>query len=163
VEGGLCAPDFQGDIAAAQASAATGVPFTLSTFAQSPMEQVIPHAADTPAFYQLYMPSDRELASSLIHRAEAAGYSALLLTVDTWALGFRPHDLERGNFPQFRGFCMENYYTDENFTKHLAKPPHEDQPAALAHYGKIFQHPVTWEDLRWMRTQTSLPIAIKGI
>jgi lactate 2-monooxygenase len=111
----------------------------------------------------LYLPGDRELAASFINRAEASGYCGLVLTVDTWALGFRPADLERGNFPQFRGFCMENYYSDENFTKHLAKPPHEDQAAALEHYGKIFQHPVTWEDLRWIRTQTQLPIAVKGI
>src|ERR1700677_1618358 len=128
---GLCAPDFQGDIAAAQAAAATGVPFTLSTFAQAPMEQVSPHTGATPIFFQLYLPNDRELAASLISRAEASSYSALMLTVDTWALGVRPADLQRGNFPQFRGFCMENYYSDENFTKHLAKPPREDQPAAL--------------------------------
>jgi lactate 2-monooxygenase len=160
---GLCAPDFRGDVAAAQASATTGVPFTLSTFAQTPMEQVSSHTGDTPRFFQLYMPNDRDLAASLINRAEASGYSALILTVDTWALGYRPADLERGNFPQFRGFCMENYYSDENFTKHLARPPHEDQAAALQHYAKIFQHPVTWEDLRWMKSQTKLPVAIKGI
>src|SRR4051794_8478390 len=122
---GLCTPDFQGDVAAAQASAATGVPFTLSTFSQAPMENVIKHAATTPNLYQLYLPGDRELAASLINRAETSGYSALVLTVDSWALGYRPSDLQLGNFPQFRGFCMENYYSDENFTKHLAKPPHE--------------------------------------
>jgi lactate 2-monooxygenase len=132
---GLCAPDFH----------------------------VVPHAGDTPIFYQLYLPADRELAASLINRAETSGYSALMVTVDSWTLGFRPMDLERGNFPQFRGYCMQNYYTDENFTKHLAKPPEEDQPAALAHYTKIFANPLSWEDLRWIRTQTKLPIAIKGI
>ncbi len=130
---GLCAPDFHGDVAAAQASAATGVPYTLSTFTQTRMEDVAPHAGETPIFYQLYLPSDRELAASLISRAENSGYSALMVTMDSWTLGFRPMDLERGNFPQFRGYCMQNYYTDENFTKHLAKPPEEDQPAALAH------------------------------
>jgi lactate 2-monooxygenase len=160
---GLCAPDFQGDAAAAQASAATGVPFTLSTFAQAPMEQVKPHTGATPGFFQLYLPNDRELAASLINRAETSGYSALILTVDSWALGYRPADLQRGNFPQFRGYCMENYYSDENFTKHLAKPPHEDHAAALQHYGKIFQYPLSWADLRWIRSQTSLPVAVKGI
>ena len=160
---GLCSPDFQGDVAAARASAATGVPFTLSTFSQAPMEEVIKHAGTTPSFFQLYLPADRELAASLISRAEASGYSALVVTVDSWTLGFRPTDLERGNFPQFRGFCMENYYSDKNFTKHLAKPPREDQPAALAHYAKIFAYPMTWEDLRWIRSQTKLPIAVKGI
>jgi lactate 2-monooxygenase len=160
---GLCAPDFQGDVAAAQASAATGVPFTLSTFAQAPMEQVKTHTGATPGFFQLYLPNDRELAASLINRAETSGYSALILTVDSWALGYRPADLQRGNFPQFRGYCMENYYSDENFTKHLAKPPHEDHAAALQHYGKIFQYPLSWADLRWIRSQTSLPVAVKGI
>jgi lactate 2-monooxygenase len=160
---GLCAPDFHGDVASAQASAATGVPYTLSTFSQTCMEDVVPHAGDTPIFYQLYLPADRELAASLINRAETSGYSALMVTVDSWTLGFRPMDLERGNFPQFRGYCMQNYYTDVNFTKHLAKPPEEDQPAALAHYTKIFANPLSWEDLRWIRTQTKLPIAIKGI
>ena len=160
---GLCAPDFHGDVAAAQASAATGVPYTLSTFTQTHMEDVVKHAGETPIFYQLYLPSDRELAASLINRAETSGYSALMVTVDSWTLGFRPMDLERGNFPQFRGFCMQNYYTDVNFTKHLAKPPEEDQPAALAHYTKIFAHPLSWEDLRLIRSQTKLPLAIKGI
>src|SRR6201995_3413106 len=79
---GLCAPDFQGDVAAAQASAATGVPFTLSTFSQAPMEDVIKHAGDTPNFYQLYLPADRELAASFINRAETSGYSALLVKGD---------------------------------------------------------------------------------
>ena len=110
-----------------------------------------------------YTSGDRELAASLINRAETSGYSALVVTVDSWTLGYRPMDLERGNFPQFRGYCMQNYYSDENFTKHLAKPPEEDQPAALAHYTKIFANPLTWEDLRWIRSQTKLPIAIKGI
>jgi lactate 2-monooxygenase len=160
---GLCAPDFQGDLAAARASAETGVPFTLSTFSQTPLENVAKQTGATPKFFQLYLPGDRELAASLIHRAESAGYSALVVTVDSWTLGYRPADLERGNFPQFRGFCMENYYSDENFTKHLAKPPREDQPAALRHYQKIFAHPLSWEDLRWIRSQTTLPIAVKGI
>ena len=160
---GLCSPDFQGDVAAARSSGATGVPYTLSTFSQAPMEEVIQQAGATPSFFQLYLPSDRELAARFINRAEAAGYCALVVTVDSWTLGFRPADPEIGNFPQFRGFCMENYYSDENFTKHLAKPPREDQRAAFAHYAKIFAHPLTWEDLRWIRAQTSLPIAVKGI
>jgi isopentenyl diphosphate isomerase/L-lactate dehydrogenase-like FMN-dependent dehydrogenase len=87
----------------------------------------------------------------------------LLVTVDSWTLGFRPADLERGNFAQFRGFCMENYYSDNSFTKHLAKPPQEDQAAALPHYSTIFAHPMTWEDLRWIRSQTKLRIAVKGV
>ena len=115
------------------------------------------------AFFNCIYPGDRELAASFLDRAETSGYSGLVLTVDTWALGSGPADLARGNFPQSRGFCMENYYSDENFTKHLAKPPHEDQAAALQYYAKIFADPLSWEDLRWIRSQTNLPIAVKGI
>ena len=160
---GLCAPDFQGDVAAARASAATGVPFTLSTFSQAPMEDVIKHAGSTPNFFQLYLPGDRELAASFLDRAESSGYSSVVVTVDSWTLGYRPADLAIGNYPQARGFCMQNYYSDENFTKHLAKPPHEDQAAALRYYASIFAAPLSWEDLRWIRSQTNLPIAVKGI
>src|SRR5262249_20126360 len=63
---GLCAPDFRGGGGAAAASAGNGVPFTLSTFTQTRMEDVVKHAGDTPIFYQLYLPGDRELAASLI-------------------------------------------------------------------------------------------------
>ena len=84
---GLCAPDFHGDVAAAEASAATVVPYTLSTFTQTRMEDVVRHAGQTPIFYQLYLPGDRELAASLINRAETSGYSALMVTVDSWTPG----------------------------------------------------------------------------
>ncbi|MEH2480935.1 lactate 2-monooxygenase [Nitrobacteraceae bacterium AZCC 2146] len=160
---GLCAPDFQGDVAAAQASAATGVPFTLSTFSQSRMAEVTKHTGETPSFFQLYLPGDRELAASFINRAESSGYSGWIFTVDSWTLGYRPTDVERGNFPQFRGYCMQNYYLDKNFTKHLAKAPREDQAAALQHYLNIFSNPVSWDDLRWIRIQTKLPSAVEGI
>lgn len=160
---GLCSPDFQGDIAAAQASAETGVPFTLSTFSQAPMEDVIKNAGSTPAYFQLYLPGDKELAASFLDRAESSGYSSVVMTVDSWTLGFRPADLAIGNYPQARGFCMQNYYSDENFTKHLAKPPHEDQTAALRYYATIFAAPLSWEDLRWVRSNTKLPITVKGI
>lgn len=160
---GLCSPDFQGDVASAQASANTGVPFTLSTFSQAPMDEVIKHAGSTPSFFQLYLPGDRELAASFLDRAESSGYSSVVVTVDSWTLGYRPADLAIGNYPQARGFCMENYYSDENFTKHLAKPPHEDPPATLRYYSSIFAVPLAWEDLRWIRANTKLPIAVKGI
>jgi len=160
---GLCSPDFQGDLAAARASADTGVPFTLSTFSQAPMEDVRKHAGSTPSYFQLYLPKDRELATSFLDRAESSGYSSVVMTVDSWTLGYRPADLAIGNYPQARGFCMENYYSDENFTKHLAKPPHEDPAATLRYYATIFAAPLSWEDLRWIRSNTKLPITIKGI
>jgi lactate 2-monooxygenase len=110
---GVCSQDFHGDIQTAQASAQTGVPMVASTLTQDRMEDVIPHAGTTPGLFQLYTPTDKELAGSLVGRAEQSGYKAVVVTLDTWITGWRPHDLNTANFPQLRGYCLLNYFTDE--------------------------------------------------
>jgi FMN-dependent dehydrogenase len=112
---GVCAQDMHGDIQAAQASARTGVPMVASTLTQDRMEDVVPHAGDTPNLFQLYTANDRELAASFLRRAEQSGYQAVVITLDTWITGWRPHDLNTANFPQLRGYCLQNYFTDEVF------------------------------------------------
>ena len=123
---GLCAQDFHGDIHTAQASARTGVPMIASTLTMDAMEEVAPHCGGTPTFFQLYTPADRDLAASLVHRAERAGYKAIIVTLDTWTTGWRPRDLNTSNFPQLRGYALANYFTDDVFLRRLAKPPSED-------------------------------------
>ena len=71
---GICAQDGHGDLATARAAAATGVPMVASTLAADPLEEVVDQAGKTPSFFQLYTPTDRELAESLVGRAETAGY-----------------------------------------------------------------------------------------
>jgi hypothetical protein len=85
---GLCSQDFHGDIQVAKASAQTGVPMVASTLTQDRMEDVAPHAGDTPGLFQLYTPTDKELTASLLHRAEQAGYRGVVITLDTWTLGW---------------------------------------------------------------------------
>ncbi len=160
---GLCAPDFQGDVAAAQASATTGVPFTLSTFSQAPMEDVIKHAGSTPNFYQLYLPGDRELAASLINRAETSGYSALVLTVDSWALGYRPADLRSETFRSSAASAWRTTTPTRTSPNTSQSHPTRIRPPRCSTTERSSQHPVSWEDLRWIRSQTNLPIAVKGI
>src|SRR4029077_3120346 len=75
---GLCSQDFHGDIAVAKASAQTGVPMVASTLTQDRMEDVAPHAGDTPGLFQLYTPTDKELAASFLRRAEQAGYRGVV-------------------------------------------------------------------------------------
>lgn len=96
---GLCAQDGHGDLATARAAAATGVPMVASTLTVDPLEDVAAELGGTPGFFQLYTPTDRDLAESLIHRAESAGYAAIVVTLDTWVTGWRPRDLATGNFP----------------------------------------------------------------
>jgi lactate 2-monooxygenase len=160
---GVCSQDMHGDIQAAQASARTGVTMVASTLTQDRMEAVVPHAADTPGLFQLYTPTDRELAASFLRRAEQSGYKAVVITLDTWITGWRPHDLNTANFPQLRGYCLQNYFTDEVFLARLSKSPQDDPRAAALEWAKVFGNPLRWDDLGWLRALTKLPILLKGI
>ncbi|WP_411139902.1 alpha-hydroxy-acid oxidizing protein [Streptomyces sp. x-80] len=160
---GLCAQDGHGDLATARAAARTGVPMIASTLTVDPMERVAAEFGDTPGFFQLYTPTDREVAESLVHRAEAAGFQGIVVTLDTWITGWRPRDLAAGNFPQLRGHCLANYTSDPVFRARLAKAPEDDPTAAVRHWAKIFGNPLTWDDLPWLRSITDLPLLLKGI
>ena len=160
---GICTQDGHGDIAAAQASASTGVPMVVSTLGNDTLEAVAPHLGATPGFFQLYTPRDRELAQSLISRAQAAGYRALVVTLDTWVTGFRPRDLNAGNFPQLRGHVLKNYTADPVFRRLLGKDPAEAPMEAVALWGSLFGRPMLWEDVAWLKSMTSMPIVLKGI
>ncbi|MFF5471447.1 alpha-hydroxy-acid oxidizing protein [Streptomyces achromogenes] len=160
---GLCAQDGHGDLAAARAAARTGVPMVASTLTVDPLEEVAPEFGDTPGFFQLYTPTDREVAESLVHRAEAAGFRGIVVTLDTWIPGWRPRDLTAANFPQLRGHCLANYFSDPVFRSRLAKLPEDDPAAAVMHWVRLFGNPLTWEDLPWLRSMTDLPLILKGI
>ena len=160
---GLCAQDGHGDLAAARASAQSGVPMIASTLSVDPLEDVAEDLGETPGFFQLYTPTDRELAESLVHRAEAAGYRGIVVTLDTWIPGWRPRDLGTGNFPQLRGHCLANYFTDPVFRSRLAQPPEQNQGAAILHWAGTFGNPLTWDDLPWLRSLTTLPLILKGL
>ncbi len=160
---GEATQDRHGDLAAARASALTGVPFCASTLANDPLEDVKKACGETPAWFQLYTPRNRELATSLIARAEDAGYQALVVTLDTWVTGWRPRDLNASNFPQLRGKVLQNYFTDPVFRSLLAKPPEEDPQAAIFTWAATFGQVLTWDDMAWFKSVTKLPIVLKGI
>lgn len=160
---GLCAQDGHGDIATAQAAAATGVPMVASTLTNDPMEDVAAAMGDTSGFFQLYTPKDKGVAESLVRRAEAAGFKGIVVTLDTWITGWRPRDLNDANFPQLRGHALANYFSDPAFRALLAKPPEEDLPSAVLTWAQTFGKPLTWADLPWLRSLTKLPLILKGI
>jgi lactate 2-monooxygenase len=160
---GEASQDRHGDMAAARASALTGVPFCASTLANDRLEDVKVACGDTPAWFQLYTPRNREVATSLIRRAEDAGYKALVVTLDTWVTGWRPRDLNASNFPQLRGKVLVNYFSDPVFRSLLAKPPEEDMQAAIFTWAATFGQVLTWDDMAWFKSVTKLPIVLKGI
>ncbi|MCP3736471.1 alpha-hydroxy-acid oxidizing protein [Sphingomonas sp. RP10(2022)] len=160
---GLCTPDGHGDLAAARAAAGTGVPLVASTLSNDPLETVAQAMGDTPGFFQLYTPKDRDLAASLVARAEAAGFKGIVVTLDTWVTGWRPRDLNTGNFPQLRGHVLTNYFSDPVFRAALARPPEDDPAAAIRQWMGTFGKVLTWDDMPWLRSLTKLPLILKGI
>jgi lactate 2-monooxygenase len=160
---GLCCQDDHGDLATAAAAAHSGVPMIASTLSVDPLEEVAARFGDTPGFFQLYTPTDRELAASLVSRAEAAGYRGIVVTLDTWITGWRPRDLTTSNFPQLRGHCLANYFSDPVFRARLGHDPAADLPAAVGLWARLFGNPLTWDDLPWLRSLTTLPLLVKGI
>ena len=150
--------------ACARAAAASGVPFILSSAAQATIEQVAEAMGDAPRWFQLYWINDREVASSWLHRAEAAGYSAVVLTLDTSILGWRPRDLALAYLPFIKGEGCGQYFSDPVFCAKLDKPPADDPLAAAATMLSMFPNlGLTWDDLAWLREQTSLPLLVKGV
>jgi isopentenyl diphosphate isomerase/L-lactate dehydrogenase-like FMN-dependent dehydrogenase len=154
----------QAELAAARAAAALGLPFILSTAASHSIEQVAEAMGEASRWYQLYWPKDRELASSFLERAQRAGYAAVVVTLDTWLLGWRPRDLTHAYLPFLKGEGVANYLTDPVFLSALKSPPEENPAEAIGHWANQFANPsVTWDDLAWLREQTTLPIVLKGI
>lgn len=158
---GLCTPDQHGDIHAAEVAAATGVPLIGSTLMSDPLEDVAAAAGEAGKWFQLYTPKNRELAASLVSRAERAGYEAIVITLDTWVPGWRPRDLASGNFPQLRGKALANYTSDPVFQEMTG--PNPDPGTIVMTWVGTFGHPVTWDDLPWLRSLTDLPIVVKGV
>ncbi|HEX6917321.1 MAG TPA: alpha-hydroxy-acid oxidizing protein, partial [Phycicoccus sp.] len=109
------------DLAVARAARATGVTPVLSTQASFPMEEVAAELGGTGHWYQLYWSSDDDLVASLVHRAEACGSEALVVTLDTPYLGWRPRDLDLGSLPFARGEGIAQYTSDPVFRRLVAE------------------------------------------
>jgi lactate 2-monooxygenase len=152
-----------GELATATAAADCGVPLVLSSVSSVRLEDVAEAMGDAPRWFQLYWPKDPELTSSFLSRAEAAGYSAIVVTLDNALVGWRTRDLALKYLP-FLGGPMANYFSDPVFLAGLAAPPEEDLPAALLHFAGLFADlSLTWSDIAALREMTTLPIIVKGI
>jgi isopentenyl diphosphate isomerase/L-lactate dehydrogenase-like FMN-dependent dehydrogenase len=152
------------ELAVARAAADVGVPMTLSTVSSYPMEQVKSELGDTTGWYQLYWPNDDELATSLVQRAEKAGYEAIVITLDTKMLAWRERDLEGAYLPFLQGKGLANYTSDPVFCAGLDKAPDEDVVATVKHWSQVYASPErSWSDLAKLRAATNLPLILKGV
>lgn len=151
----------EGELATARAAAAAGVPLVVSTVSSHSMEQIAEVMGDAPRWYQLYWSTDREVSASMVRRAEAAGYSAIVLTVDTIMLGWKRRDFKNGYSPLREGYGMANYISDPVFCSRLAEVTPENAVEEILR--TIYTPALNWNDIAYLREHTKLPILVKGI
>jgi isopentenyl diphosphate isomerase/L-lactate dehydrogenase-like FMN-dependent dehydrogenase len=155
---GLAHPDAE--IAVARAAAAAGVPFILSTMSTHSIEDVAAGAPQAVRWFQLYTQADPRRSRSLVERAEAAGYGAIVVTVDLPVLGYRQRDRRSG-------FDLAGPHG--NLVAYEGGPTHAGGIHAQA-IGDGFAQleedlltAVSWDDLATIRGWSSLPLVIKGV
>jgi isopentenyl diphosphate isomerase/L-lactate dehydrogenase-like FMN-dependent dehydrogenase len=150
--------------AVARAARELGLTMVLSNAASTTMEDVANELGDSPRWFQLYWPTNNDLAASFVSRAKDAGYSAIVVTLDTRLLAWRPRDLSRAYLPFLKGEGVANYLQDPVFRDALDKSPEEDLQAAIGHWATLFANPgLTWDDLAFLEDHTDLPILLKGV
>src|SRR3954463_5952123 len=149
------------EVATARAAGSLGVPYVHSTAASTSIEDAAAANGAGPRWFQLYFPRHRDIAASFVRRAEAAGYEAVVVTLDTLILGWRPRDLGRAYLPFLRGIGLANYTSDPVFTSRLDGDSVETTVAAWI---ETFANPdLSWADIAWLREQTDLPLLVKGV
>lgn len=143
----------EGEAATARGTSEAGTVMCVSTLATVSLEDVAAAAPDAPRWFQLYIRRDRRFTEDLVARASAAGYSALVVTVDLPVFGRRWRD-ERNNFTLPDGMIMAN----------LDAPAPNVEGSGLAAYAAAeFDRSLTFDDLTWLRDVSGLPIVVKGV
>ena len=189
------------DLAVARAAAAWGVPHIFSNQASVPMERCAAEMGAAPRWFQLYWSKSNDVVASFVRRAEACGCDAIVLTLDTTMLGWRPRDLALAYLPFLEGKGIAHYTSDPVFMREVregrlgATAPTDVRPplnlqtvatalaqkanfpggllknlassaprAAVARFVATYSRSnLTWDDLKFLRQHTKLPIVLKGI
>lgn len=154
----------EGELAVARAAAGLGVPMVLSTASSHTIEEVAAASGEGPRWYQLYWPTEDAVTVSLLERARAAGFSTLVVTLDTWTLGWRPLDLDNAYLPFLRGVGTAIPFSDPAFRAGLTRPPEDDLMAAVGRWVPMFTGTaLRWDRLDLLRQHWDGPIVLKGI
>lgn len=173
-----------GEVPVAKAAGELGIPYSLSTAGSRPIEDVAEandagrksraeKVPDAPRFFQLYMPHDDELTLSLLQRAHDSGYTACMLTTDTWQLGWRHDDIATSNYAFYRGIGADLGLTDPVFQKRLAEknidPKKQPKEAAAMWIDSVWHgrawswDKAVWAREQWQKISGGKPFLIKGI
>lgn len=153
----LVHPD--GELATARGAGETGALFVVSMLASESLEDIAKSAAGAPLWLQLYFLRRRSVLAELATRAQAAGYQALVLTIDVPLMGRRLRDLRNG-------FVLPPHVRAVNVDADLMASAHEPAPGGSSvaiHTAKTFDPGITWSDIAWLKATTDLPLVLKGI
>ena len=184
------------DLGVARAASALGIPYVFSSQASTPMERTAAVMGNSPRWFQLYWSTSDDLVASFVRRAEDAGAGAIVVTLDTHMLGWRPRDLDLAFLPFIHGQGIAQYTSDPVFQQlvrdRVANPVPGAEPrisptairtlldmtrnypggtlrskeprAAVETFLDVFSRPsLSWDNLRFLRERTTLPILLKGI
>lgn len=161
------------ELPVAKVAGELNLPYCLSTAGSTPIEKVAAANGNGPRFFQLYMPHDDELTLSLLNRAWKSGFDALILTTDTWQLGWRHDDVAHSNYAFYRGIGADLGLSDPVFQKRCKEAGidiEKDIVAASAKWIDSIWHgrAWSWEKIPWLieqwkRISGGRPFAIKGI
>ena len=170
--------DPAGELAVARAAARAGLPYTLSTLSTRSIEEVA-EVSEGPKWFQVYVWKDRGLVEEMLQRAAAAGYEAIVITVDTAVLGRRERDVRRGfSLPPKIGLeTLVDGVLHPGWTwRFLTAEPIEfsnvkgrsvgdgSDPVSLSAYVNAqFDPSLSWKDIDWFRERWNGPIVLKGV
>jgi lactate 2-monooxygenase len=153
-----------GELATARAAKELGLTMVLSTASSTTIEDVASANGDGSRWYQLYWPNDNDVTISILQRAKAAGFSTLMVTLDTWTLAWRPNDLDQAYLPFIRAVGTAIPFSDPAFRAKLDKTPEEDPNMAILQWIPMFTGTDRrWDQLPFLREHWDGPIVLKGI
>jgi isopentenyl diphosphate isomerase/L-lactate dehydrogenase-like FMN-dependent dehydrogenase len=162
-----------GELPVAKVAKELNIPYCLSTAGSNPIEDVGKANGDGPRFFQLYMPHDDELTISLLQRAHDSGFTACILTLDTWQLAWRHHDEAESNYAFYHGVGADLGLSDPVFQKRLKEagidPKTQPNEAGAMWIDNVWHGRAwSWEKMPWLMEQWSRisggkPFCLKGI
>jgi lactate 2-monooxygenase len=159
------------ELGSAEIAASLDIPYIHSTAATCTIEQVAKANEMGTRWFQLYWPQDDDVTKSLLSRAKESGYEVLVVTLDTWAIAWRPADLDNGFVPFIKGVGVQNGFSDpvfrEKYKFKTGMEVEEDVEVAAAVWNAdVFSgqaHGHTWDDVAFLQKHWDGPIVLKGI
>ncbi|MEO8861322.1 MAG: alpha-hydroxy-acid oxidizing protein [Ginsengibacter sp.] len=153
----------EAEVAVARAAKLLRVPQVVSTVSSKTIEEIGAVHGEHPHWFQLYWGRNNDFTRSIIGRAERAGYSAIVVTLDTRLFAWRERDIQNAYLPFLYNEGLANYFSDPVFLSEVGDPS-KDKMRTMMHFANCFSNPTsTWDDLAVIRTCTKLPVIVKGI